>query len=103
MTRKLLTLSDVPQIQYTCPCGGNAQVCRFALLCESCRHPCKKEAPSSGQNETDPQKKLRAMIDYAKFRRRNKYCFDCKFIKAVFIDVECTNPESKKKVPKGGK
>ena len=101
MARKLLTLSDIPEIKYECPCGGNAQVCRFALLCESCRHPCKKEPPETGQ--TDPQKKLREMIEYAKFRRSHKYCFDCIYCRAITIDVECTNPESKKKVPKGAK
>ena len=53
--------------------------------------------------QTDPQKKLRAQIDYAKFRRRHKHCFDCIYMKAVFMDVVCTNPEMKSKVPKGEK
>jgi hypothetical protein len=42
-------------------------------------------------------------IDYAKFRRRHKHCFDCIYMKAVSMDVVCTNPEMKSKVPKGEK
>jgi hypothetical protein len=53
--------------------------------------------------QTDPQKKLRAQIDYAKFRRRHKHCFDCIYVKPVFMDAECMNPEMKHKVPKGEK
>lgn len=101
MTRKFLSPADIPAIDYKCVCGGDAKDCRYALLCTSCRHPCKKESPVMGQ--TDPQKKLRAQIDYAKFRRRHKHCFDCIYVKPVFMDVECMNPEMKSKVPKGEK
>ena len=101
MARKLLTMADVPIIEYTCPCGGPAQACRFALLCENCLHGCRSDPPKTGYK--DPQEEIRAQIQYAKFRRRHKRCFDCKFIKAVFMDVECTNKTMKKKVPKGGK
>ena len=101
MPKKFLTPADIPVIDYKCPCGGEAKTCRYALLCESCRHPCKKEAPTYCL--PDPQKRLRAQIDYARYRRRHKHCFDCRFIKAVPIDVVCTNPEMKNKVPKGEK
>ena len=101
MTRKILTAADVPAIEYKCVCGGEAKDCRYALLCESCRHPCKKEAPTYCL--PDPQKRLRAQIDYARFRRSHRHCFDCIYVKPVFMDVECMNPEMKSKVPKGEK
>ena len=101
MSKKFLTPADIPVIDYKCPCGGEAKMCRYALLCESCWHPCKRALPDTGA--TDPQKKLREKIEYEKFRRRHKHCFDCRFIKAVPIDVVCTNPEMKNKVPKGEK
>ena len=101
MVRKLLTEADIPDIPYTCVCGGTAQECRFALLCENCLHQCKHDPPVFGME--DPQKKIRGMIEYAKHRRRHRRCFDCKYIAALFMDVECTNPIMKKKVPKGGK
>ena len=62
---------------------------------------CAELPPVTGQ--TDPQERMRAKIKYAKHRRKHRHCFDCKHIKAVFIDVECTNPVMKSKVPKGGK
>ena len=102
MARKILTVGDIPKIEYQCVCGGKAEECKYALLCVSCRHKCKQPLPDP-PDSPDPQKKIRGEIEYAKYRRRHKRCFDCKFIKAVFIDVECMNPEMKSKVPKGGK
>ena len=102
MTRKILTAADIPEVEYKCHCGGDAKECRYALLCESCRHPCKKEPPEL-YCLRDPQKRLRSQIDYAKFRRSHRRCFSCIYMKAVFIDVVCTNPEMKHKVPKGEK
>jgi hypothetical protein len=99
MARKLLSPADIPAIEYKCVCGGDAKDCRYALLCEYCRHPCKKEAPVMEQ--AGPQKKLRAQIDYAKFRRRHRHCFDCIYCNAVFMGVACTNIEMKDKL--GGK
>ena len=99
MTRKFLSPADIPVIDYKCVCGGDAKDCRYALLCEYCRHPCKKEAPVMEQ--AGPQKKLRAQIDYAKFRRRHRHCFDCSYCNAVFMGVTCTNIEMKDKL--GGK
>ena len=96
MTRKLLSKADIPVIQYVCPCGSTAEICRFALLCENCLHPCKSLPPEVEIG--DPQKTLRGMIAYAKFRRKHRRCFDCIYIKPVFIDVECTNKTMKKKV-----
>lgn len=101
MKKKLLTVADIPQIEYRCVCGGEASMCSASLLCENCRRPCKSDPPVTGQK--DPQDQLRARIQYAKHRRKHRHCFECKYIKALFIDVECTNPEMKKKVPKGGK
>lgn len=99
MTRKFLSPADIPEVEYKCVCGGDAKDCRYALLCEYCRHPCKKEAPVMEQ--AGPQKKLRAQIDYAKFRRRHRHCFDCIYCNAVFMGVACTNIEMKDKL--GGK
>jgi len=101
MVRKILTAADVPEIDYRCVCGGTAKECEYALTCVSCRNKCKQSLPDT--DFPDPQEKIRGEIEYAKYRRQHRRCFDCKFIKAIFIDVECSNPEMKKKVPKGGK
>lgn len=101
MTRKFLSPADIPEIEYKCVCGGDAKDCRYALLCVSCRHRCKQPLPDTGS--PDSQQKIREEIEYAKYRRRHRRCFDCKHCKAIFIDVECTNPEMKSKVPKGEK
>ena len=101
MARKILTDADIPKIEYTCVCGGTAEECRYALLCENCLHPCKHEPPDT--DSSDPQVRIRQKISYTRRRRAHRRCFDCKFIKAKFMDVECINPEMKSKVPKGGK
>ena len=99
MVRKILTAADVPEIDYKCICGGTAKECEYALTCVSCRHRCKQPLPDT--DFPDPQKKLRGEIEYAKYRRRHRRCFDCKHCAARFISVECVNPVMKDRL--GGK
>nr|DAY56205.1 MAG TPA: hypothetical protein [Caudoviricetes sp.] len=94
----------IPEVLYQCPCGGAAEKCESALLCENCLHidRChKKKAPPETKDQ-DPKKELKAKRRYAAYRRLHRSCFDCKYCKAIPIDVECIHPTMKKLVPKGG-
>lgn len=97
---------EIPEIPYRCPCGGTAETCTLALLCENCLHTnCRRRAspPDIVAEEPDPKKAMKAKRRYAAYRRRHRSCFDCKFIKPLPIDVACTHPVMRNLVKKGEK